>query len=71
MQYTWDTVFDTANDLMIHHFKNDVKVMTNIKTGNIKVLNGLAIVDSRENITLTEYSDFLMRIAEATDSIVE
>lgn len=65
--YSWETTFKTAENLMIHTFSDRVRVVSNIKTGIVKVMKDGEIINTIENPAITEYEKFLLRIAE--DSI--
>ena len=49
VNYNWSTVFDTANNLMIHTFSERVEVTSNIKTGEIKVIKDGSVVQNLSN----------------------
>lgn len=62
-KYYWETEFDTAKDLMIHTFSDRIKVVTNIKTGEVKTLRDGEVIDRLQDISISDYEKFLMRIA--------
>lgn len=62
-KYQWETVFETSKDLMIHTFSDRVTVVTNIKTGLIKVMKDGVVIDTMENTSIVEYEKFLLRIS--------
>lgn len=67
--YSWNTTFETAGSLMIHTFTDRVKVVSNIKTGNVKVLKDGETINTVENPAITEYEKFLLKIAEDADKL--
>lgn len=68
---SWETTFSTAENLMIHTFSDRVKVVSNIKTGSVKVLKDGEVINSVNNPTLTEYGNFLKQIAEDANKLNE
>lgn len=67
--YSWETTFKTADNLMIHTFTDRVKVVSNIKTGSVKVLKDGEVINTVENPAITEYERFLLKIAEDADKL--
>lgn len=67
--YSWETTFETADNLMIHTFTDRVKVVSNIKTGSVKVLKDGEVINTVENPAITEYERFLLKIAEDADKL--
>lgn len=67
--YSWETTFETADNLMIHTFTDRVKVVSNIKTGSVKVLKDGEVINIVENPAITEYERFLLKIAEDADKL--
>lgn len=67
--YSWQTTFETSKDLMIHTFTDRVNVVTNIKTGLIKVLRDGKIIETVENPAIVEYEKFLLRVSEAAQDL--
>lgn len=67
--YKWETTFETSKDLMIHTFTDRVSVVTNIKTGKIKVLRDGVIIETIDNPAVLEYEKFLLRISEAAQDL--
>lgn len=61
---SWKTDFDTAQNLMIHTFTDRVKVVSNIKTGTVKVLKDGEVVNTIENFKLLKYQTLLVEIAK-------
>ena len=59
----WSTVFDTANNLMIHTFSKRVEVISNIKTGEVKVIKDGNVVQNLSNPAIAEYERFLLKVA--------
>lgn len=68
-KYSWKTTFETADNLMIHTFTDRVKVVSNIKTGSVKVLKDGEVINTVENTAITEYERFLLKIAEDADKL--
>lgn len=69
-KYSWATVFDTANDLMIHTFSDRMKVITNIKSGEVKVFRDDEIVNEVNNLHVpTAYEEFLLQIAKTAEEL--
>lgn len=64
VKYNWKTEFRTADDLMVHTFSDRVQVVTNIKTGEIKTLRDNEVIDRRNDLAISEYEKFLLKIAE-------
>lgn len=63
--FTWETTFETAKDLMIHTMTDRVKVVANIKTGTVKVLKDGDVLETIEDPQIIEYEKFLLRIAKS------
>lgn len=63
-KFNWDTVFNTAEDLMIHTFNSRVQIVTNIKTGIAKILQDGTVIDQKPNMKISEYENFLLEIAQ-------
>lgn len=61
--YSWETTFDTANDLMIHTFTDRVKVIASLKTGVAKVLRDGDIINTIENPAISDYERMLSKVA--------
>lgn len=69
---SWETTFDTADDLMIHTFSDRIKVVSNIKTGLVKVLKDGNLINSVNNSAIiTEYEKFLKQVAEDANKLKE
>lgn len=69
-KYSWTTVFDTASDLMIHTFSDRMKVITNIKSGEVKVFRDDEIVNETNDLLIpTVYEEFLLRIAKNAEEL--
>lgn len=64
VNYNWSTVFDTANNLMIHTFSERVEVTSNIKTGEIKVIKDGSVVQNLFNPAIAAYESFLLNVAK-------
>lgn len=62
--YSWETTFNTAENLMIHTFTDRIKVVSNIKTGAVKVLKDGEVINTTENPAVAEYETFLAKVAE-------
>lgn len=60
---SWETTFETSNDLMIHTFSDRVKVVSNIKTGIVKVFRDGDVITTVENPAISEYEKFLSKVA--------
>lgn len=54
---------------MIHTFNDRVSVVTNIKTGIVKLMRDGNEVDS--DMPISEYEKFLIRTAESADNLVQ
>jgi hypothetical protein len=42
--YSWTTEFKTSENLMIHTFSDRVRVVSNIKTGSVKVMRDETVI---------------------------
>ena len=71
VKYNWETEFRTADDLMVHTFSDRVQVATNIRTGEIKTLRDGKVIDRRNDLIISEYEKFLLKIAEDSDKLKE
>ena len=69
VKYNWETEFITADNLMIHTFSDRVKVVTNIHTGEIKTLRDGKVIDRRNDMPISEYERFLLKIAKDADKL--
>ena len=69
VKYNWETEFRTTDDLMVHTFSDRVQVVTNIKTGEIKTLRDNKVIDRRNDLAISEYEKFLLKIAEDSDKL--
>ena len=70
VEFSWSTVFDTANNLMIHSFSKRVEVITNINTGEIKVIkDGHVIIQKRSNPAIAKYENFLLEVARGAKKL--
>ena len=67
--YSWTTDFKTSENLMIHSFTDRVKVVSNIKTGTVKVLKDGEVISTTENPAISEYEKFLLKVAEDADKL--
>lgn len=68
---SWETIFNTADNLMIHTFSDRVKVVSHIKTGLVKVLKDGDVINSVNNHAITEYEKFLKQVAEDANKLNE
>ncbi len=68
---SWETTFNTAENLMVHTFSERVKVVSNIKTGLVKVLKDGEVINSVNNPAQTEYERFLKQVAEDANKLKE
>lgn len=68
---SWETTFKTAENLMVHTFSERVKVVSNIKTGLVKVLKDGEVINSVNNTAITEYERFLKQVAEDANKLKE
>lgn len=68
---SWETTFNTAENLMVHTFSERVKVVSNIKTGLVKVLKDGEVINSVNNPAITEYERFLKQVAEDANKLKE
>lgn len=69
--FSWETTFNTADNLMIHTFSDRIKVVSNIKTGLVKVLKDGNVINSVNNPAITEYEKFLKQVAEDANKLKE
>lgn len=69
--FSWETTFNTAENLMVHTFSERVKVVSNIKTGLVKVLKDGEVINSVNNPAITEYERFLKQVAEDANKLKE
>lgn len=69
--FSWETTFNTAENLMIHTFSDRVKIVSNIKTGLVRVLKDGEVINSVNNPAITEYEKFLKQIAEDANKLSE
>ena len=69
--FSWETTFNTAENLMIHTFSDRVKVVSNIKTGLVRVLKDGEVINSVNNPAITESEMFLKQIAEDANKLSE
>lgn len=68
-KYKWETTFNTTENLMIHTFTDRVKVVSDIKTGTVKVLKDGEVINTAENPAIVEYEKFLLKVAEDADKL--
>lgn len=68
-KYNWTTVFDTANSLMVHTFSDRIKVITNLKNGDVKVFRDDEIVNEVNNPSVTAYEEFLLQVAKNAEEL--
>ncbi len=69
--FSWETTFNTAENLMIHTFSDRVKVVSNIKTGLVRILKDGEVINSVNNSAITEYEKFLKQMAEDANKLSE
>lgn len=68
--YNWTTLFDQNNGLIIHDFEADIKVVTNLNKSTIVVFKkGEVNRTLSANISLKEYTDLLISVAEDADKL--
>lgn len=67
--YSWTTEFKTSDNLMIHTFTDRVKVVSNIKTGTVKVLKDGEVVSTTENPAVSEYEKLLLKVADDANKL--
>ncbi len=70
-KYYWETEFDTAKDLMKHTFSDRIKVVTNIKTGEVATLRDGIVIDRLQDMPISEYEKFILRVAADADKLKE
>lgn len=63
MGYTWDTAFNTSENLMIHVFSDRIKVASNIKTGAVRVLKDGEVINIIEDPTIDDYEKLLISVS--------
>lgn len=65
LNLNWDTEHDTARGIMTHSFSGIVKVVTNIKTGYVKVFKYDNLVNAFDasGWKLNDYTKFLAGLA--------
>lgn len=68
-RYNWGTCFDTANDLMIHTFSDRIKVITNLRSGDIKVFRDDEVVNEVNNPSASAYEEFLLQVAKNAEEL--
>lgn len=68
---SWETTFNTAENLMIHTFSDRIKVVSNIETGLSKILKDGNVINSVNNPAITEYERFLKQVAEDANKLKE
>lgn len=69
--FSWETTFNTAENLMIHTFSDRIKVVSNIETGLSKILKDGNVINSVNNPAITEYEKFLKQVAEDANKLKE
>lgn len=62
-KFDWNTAFDTANNLMIHTFSKRVEVISNIKSGEVRVIKDGNVVQTLINPAIAAYESFLLDVA--------
>lgn len=71
IKLNWETEFITAENLMVHTFSDRVQVVTNIKTGEIRTLRDSQVIDRRNDLVISEYEKFLLKVAEDSAKLKE
>lgn len=69
--FSWETIFNTADNLMICTFSDRVKVVSNIKTGLVKVPKDGNMVNSVNDPSITELGKFMKQVAEDANKLNE
>ena len=67
--YSWYTDFNTSENLMIHTFSERVQVVSNIKTGLVKIIKDGVVIREIENSSISDYEKLLLGIAEDTEKL--
>lgn len=67
--YSWYTDFNTSENLMIHTFSERVQVVSNIKTGLVKVVKDGVVIREVENSSISDYEKLLLGIAEDSEKL--
>lgn len=67
--YFWTTEFRTSENLMIHTFTDRIKVVSNIKTGAVKVLKDGEVIRTTENPAIADYEKLLSQVAEDANQL--
>ena len=72
---SWETEHDAANGIMTHTFDARNKVISNLRTGEIKIItNGIMIetVIDGSKMSVDEYTEFIseIAIAVAVDALI-
>lgn len=67
--YFWTTEFRTSENLMIHTFTDRIKVVSNIKTGAVKVLKDGEVIRTTENPAIADYERLLSQVAEDANKL--
>lgn len=68
---SWETTFNTAENLMIHTFSDRVKVVSDIETGLSKILKDGNVINSVNNPGIEEYEKFMKQVAEDANKLNE
>jgi hypothetical protein len=68
-KFTWTTVFDTTNGLMIHAFSDRIKVITNLQNCDIKVFRDDEVVKEVNNPSVPAYEEFLLQVAKNAEEL--
>lgn len=69
--FTWETTFDPSKDLMIHTMTDRVSVVSNLRTGVVKVLKDGNVIDTFENALISEYEKFMSGIAKSARDLAK
>ena len=67
--YSWETEFRTAENLMIHTFSDRVKVVSNIKTGEIRTMRDGEVINRLEDMLISDYEKMLITVAEDANKL--
>lgn len=62
---SWETEHDTVKGLMTHTFTDHLKVVSNLRTGEIKIIADGAVVRTVDGskMSVKEYTEFIAEIA--------
>lgn len=62
---SWETEHDTVNGVMTHTFNDHLKVVSNLRAGEIKIIADGAVVRTVDGskMSVKEYTEFIAEIA--------